>query len=93
MTDRFRNFLKAYPDSHAARQFFFVGLQRRTRKRFGTTGLIDTPTARMKSDGSLAAAYDQRYKQTALTYQALPWLEMTYILALRMSFVGTEITR
>jgi len=47
---------------------------------FGTTGLIDVPTARMKADGSLTltAAYDQRYKQAALTYQALPWLEMTY---------------
>lgn len=47
---------------------------------FGTTGLIDTPTARMKADGNLsfAAAYDERYKQFALTYQVLPWFEMTY---------------
>jgi len=47
---------------------------------FGTTGLLDTPTARMKADGSLSftAAYDQRYKQFSLTYQALPWFEMTY---------------
>jgi len=47
---------------------------------FGTTGLIDTPTARMKPDGSLTftLGYDQRHKQFGLTYQALPWLEMTY---------------
>ena len=47
---------------------------------FGTTGLIDTPTARMQADGTLGftAAYDERHKQFALTYQALPWLEMTY---------------
>jgi len=47
---------------------------------YGTTGLIDIPTARMRSDGTLAftAGYDQRHRQFAITYQATPWLEATY---------------
>ena len=47
---------------------------------YGTTGLIDTPTARMKSDGtfSTTAAFDGRHRQFAITYQATPWLEGTF---------------
>ena len=47
---------------------------------YGTTGLIDTPTARMKSDGtySTVAAFDGRYRQFGITYQATPWLEGTF---------------
>ncbi len=47
---------------------------------YGTTGLIDMPTARMASDGVLTAtaAYDERHRQFALTYQAFPWLEATF---------------
>ena len=47
---------------------------------YGTTGLIDTPTARMKSDGtfSTTAAFDGRQRQFAITYQATPWLEGTF---------------
>ena len=47
---------------------------------YGTTGLIDIPTARMRSDGTLAftAGYDERHRQFAITYQATPWLEATY---------------
>ena len=47
---------------------------------FGTTGLIDIPSARMETDTSLSttAAYDGRHKQFALTYQATPWLEGTF---------------
>jgi hypothetical protein len=47
---------------------------------YGTTGLIDIPTARMRSDATLAltAGYDQRHRQFAITYQATPWLEATY---------------
>ena len=47
---------------------------------YGTTGLIDIPTARMRSDGTLAftAGYDERHRQFAITYQATPWLEGTY---------------
>lgn len=51
-----------------------------TASDFGTTGLIDIPTARMRSDGTLAftAGYDERHRQFAVTYQATPWLEATY---------------
>lgn len=47
---------------------------------YGTTGLIDIPTARMKSDGtfSTTAAFDGRHRQFAITYQATPWLEGTF---------------
>ena len=47
---------------------------------YGTTGLIDIPTARMRSDATLAftAGFDQRHRQFAITYQATPWLEATY---------------
>ena len=39
---------------------------------FGTTGLIDIPTARMSSDGTLTttAAIQSRTKSYAITYQA-----------------------
>ena len=47
---------------------------------YGTTSLVDTPTARMKSDGrfSTTAAFDGRHRQFAITYQATPWLEGTF---------------
>ena len=47
---------------------------------YGTTGLIDTPTARMQSDGtfSTTAAFDGRHRQFSITYQATPWLETTF---------------
>ena len=47
---------------------------------YGTTGLIDIPTARMQSDGTLTAtaAFDGRHRQFALTYQIAPWLEGTF---------------
>ena len=47
---------------------------------YGTTGLIDTPTARMQRDGTLTAtaAFDGRHRQFALTYQVTPWLEGTF---------------
>ena len=47
---------------------------------FGTTGLIDIPTARMTSDGTLTttAAIQSRTNSYAITYQALPWLEGTF---------------
>lgn len=47
---------------------------------YGTTGLIDTPTARMQSDGtfSTTAAFDGRNRQFSITYQATPWLEGTF---------------
>ena len=47
---------------------------------FGTTGLIDIPTARMSSDGTLTttAAIQSRTKAYSITYQATPWLEGTF---------------
>lgn len=47
---------------------------------FGTTGLIDIPTARMANDATLTTTVStsDRYDNFALTYQALPWLEATF---------------
>ena len=47
---------------------------------FGTTGLIDIPTARMQQDGvlSVGAAYDGQHQSYFATYQAFPWLEATF---------------
>ncbi len=47
---------------------------------YGTTGLIDIPTARMAQDGTLTttAAVQSRSKSYAITYQATPWLEGTF---------------
>jgi hypothetical protein len=47
---------------------------------FGTTGLIDIPTARMSADGTLTttAAIQSRTNSYAITYQATPWLEGTF---------------
>ncbi len=47
---------------------------------YGVTGLIDIPTARMASDGTLTttAAIQSRYNAYSITYQATPWLEGTF---------------
>jgi hypothetical protein len=47
---------------------------------YGTTGLIDIPTARMASDGYLTvgASFDGLHQSYSVTYQALPWLEGTF---------------
>lgn len=47
---------------------------------YGTTGLIDTPTARVAADGTFTTttAFDGRHQQYALTYQITPWLEGTF---------------
>jgi hypothetical protein len=47
---------------------------------FGTTGLIDIPTARMSSDGTLTttAAFQSRTNSYAITYQPFPRLETTF---------------
>ena len=46
----------------------------------GTTGLIDTPTARMLNDGDFKASlsYQKIANISNLTYQATPWLETTF---------------
>ena len=47
---------------------------------YGTTGLIDVPTARMQQDGYLTvgAAFDGLHQSYFATYQAFPWLEATF---------------
>lgn len=47
---------------------------------YGSTGVIDVPTARMYNDGELALsfAYDGRQQAYMFTYQAFPWLEGTF---------------
>ncbi|WP_198043648.1 YjbH domain-containing protein [Ketobacter nezhaii] len=47
---------------------------------YGTTGLIDTPTARMSKDAvfTTTVATQDSDSSIALTYQALPWLETTF---------------
>ena len=47
---------------------------------FGTLGLVDIPTARMSTDGTLSttAAIQSRTNSYAITYQATPWLEGTF---------------
>ena len=47
---------------------------------YGSTGLIDIPTARMAPDGTLTttAAIQSRTNSYAITYQATPWLEATF---------------
>ncbi|MDB2557606.1 YjbH domain-containing protein [Luminiphilus sp.] len=47
---------------------------------YGTTGLIDIPTARFDDDGvfAVAASTDERHKQFSITYQATPWLQGTF---------------
>ncbi len=46
----------------------------------GTTGLIDTPTARMSEDATFTTtvATQNSIDSISLTYQALPWLEATF---------------
>ena len=47
---------------------------------YGTTGLIDIPTARFDEDGifAVAASTDERHRQFSITYQATPWLQGTF---------------
>ena len=47
---------------------------------YGTTGLIDIPTARFDEDGTfaVAASNDERHRQFSITYQLTPWLQGTF---------------
>jgi hypothetical protein len=47
---------------------------------YGTTGLIDIPTARFEEDGMFAVggSIDERHRQFSITYQATPWLQGTF---------------
>ena len=51
-----------------------------TTSDYGTTGLIDIPTARFEKDGlfTVGASTDERHKQFSITYQATPWLQGTF---------------
>ena len=47
---------------------------------FGTTGIIDIPSARMENDGSLKISFSNQdiANITNITYQATPWLQTTF---------------
>ena len=47
---------------------------------YGTTGVIEIPSARMQADGvfSFAITHDKLWESYAITYQAFPWLEGTF---------------
>ena len=47
---------------------------------YGTTGLIDIPSARFEDDGNflVSASVDGSHNQFSLTYQATPWLQGTF---------------
>jgi hypothetical protein len=48
---------------------------------YGTSGLLDMPTAMMAPDGHLilSASYHQYTQHYSLTFQALPWLETSFL--------------
>ena len=58
----------------------FIFTQSGTASDYGTTGLIDIPTARFDEDGvfAVASSRDSRYRQISLTFQATPWLQGTF---------------
>ena len=60
--------------------FFAVSASEANSSDFGVTGLIDVPSARMASDGSLSltAAIQSQTNSYSITYQATPWLEGTF---------------
>jgi hypothetical protein len=47
---------------------------------FGTTGIIDIPSARMENDGALKITFSHQdiANITNITYQATPWLQTTF---------------
>ncbi len=57
--------------------FFYSNL---TASDFGITGVIDTPSARMKNDGALRINFNSQdiSNTTNITFQATPWLETTF---------------
>ena len=62
---------------------------------YGTTGLIDIPTARFDEDGVFAvgASIDERHRQFSVTYQATPWLQGTFrYTGFDEFFIGTATT-
>lgn len=53
---------------------------------YGTTGLLDVPSARFQQDGyfTLGSSLDGLHRSFTLTYQATPWMEATF------RYSGTE---
>ena len=47
---------------------------------YGTTGLVDIPTARFEEDGVFAvgASIAERHRQFSITYHVTPWLQGTF---------------
>lgn len=47
---------------------------------YGTTGIIELPSARMQDDGTLSfsVSHDNLIESYSITYQAFPWLEGTF---------------
>lgn len=58
----------------------FASLSLAQATDLGTTGLIDTPTARMQADGTFSASIADQTSSNiySLTYQATPWIEATF---------------
>jgi len=58
-----------------------------TGSSFGGVGLIETRTARMRSDGVVEAGVSQRHQRrfSFINWQALPWLEATFRLTDRLN--------
>lgn len=61
---------------------------------YGTTGLIDMPTARMTLDGvfTSTAAIQSSINAYAISYQALPWLEAAFRYSGTANLASTEST-
>ena len=61
---------------------------------YGTTGLIDVPSARMQADGlfTSTAAIQSSINAYAITYQALPWFEATFRYSGSANLAGTAST-
>ena len=75
MPARLNSFFTAF-----ASMAIFVSSNSTIASDFGTTGLVDVPTARFDADGTFAAAAstDERHRQFSITYQATPWLQGTF---------------
>lgn len=59
---------------------FFILSANLSASDFGTTGLLDIPTARMENDGALKISFSHVdfANITNITYQATPWLQTTF---------------
>lgn len=60
--------------------FFYLFYEKAYASDYGTTGLIDIPTARMMEDGVLRSTISKQESVSiySLNYQATPWFETTF---------------